>query len=157
MSIPASRASRQSSSPVPITSPHARKSVQIGVENGLKNRLWRLFREPPFDFPMRAFPSDLGVQRGGFEHFSITERERRLRFGPRVTLPLLFLFSFFSFHQDRTGRMFAAAGAVGMCVNGHACGTVGNDVCGLWESRRLFHRAVNICFPSAEQPFSTFP
>ena len=27
--------------------------------------------------------------------------------------------------------------AVGMCVNGHACGTVGNDVCGLWESRRL--------------------
>ena len=47
-------------------------------------------------------------------------------------------------------------GAVGMCVNGHACGTVGNDVCGLWESRRLFHRAVNICFPSAERPFSTF-
>ena len=42
-------------------------------------------------------------------------------------------------------------------INGHACGTVGNDVCGLWESRRLFHRAVNICFPSAEQPFSTFP
>ena len=40
---------------------------------------------------------------------------------------------------------------------GHACGTVGNDVCGLWESRRLFHRAVNICFPSAERPFSTFP
>ena len=37
------------------------------------------------------------------------------------------------------------------------CGAVGNDVCGLWESRRLFHRAVNICFPSAEQPFSTFP
>lgn len=42
-------------------------------------------------------------------------------------------------------------------INGHACGAVGNDVCGLWESRRLFHRAVNICFPSAEQPFSTFP
>ena len=30
-------------------------------------------------------------------------------------------------------------------------------ICGLWESRRLFHRAVNICFPSAEQPSSTFP
>ena len=44
-----------------------------------------------------------------------------------------------------------------MCVNGHACGAVGNDVCGLWESRRLFHRAVNIRFPSAERPFSTFP
>ena len=53
--------------------------------------------------------------------------------------------------------MFAAAGAVGMCVNGHVCGAVGNGVCGLWESRRLFHRAVNICFPSAERPFSTFP
>ena len=25
------------------------------------------------------------------------------------------------------GWIFAAAGAVGMCVNGHACGTVGND------------------------------
>ena len=34
---------------------------------------------------------------------------------------------------------------------------VGNDVCGLWESWQLFHRAVNICFPSAERPFSTFP
>ncbi len=44
-----------------------------------------------------------------------------------------------------------------MCVNGHACGAVGNDVCGLWKSRRLFHRAVNGCFPSAERPFSTFP
>ena len=109
------------------------------------------------DFPMRAFPFDLGVQRGCFERFSITERERRLRFGPRVMLPLLFLFSFFSFNQDRTGRMSAAAGAVGMCVNGHVCEAVGNDVCGLWESRRLFHRAVNICFPSAERPFSTFP
>ena len=43
-----------------------------------------------------------------------------------------------------------------MCVNGYVCGVVGNDVCGLWESRRLFHRAVNICFPSAERPFSTF-
>ena len=42
-------------------------------------------------------------------------------------------------------------------INGHVCEAVGNDVCGLWESRRLFHRAVNICFPSAEQPFSTFP
>ena len=41
------RASGRSSSPVPITSPHARKSMQIRVENGLKNRLWRLFREPP--------------------------------------------------------------------------------------------------------------
>ena len=39
--------SGQSSSPVPITSPHARKNAGIGVENGLKNRLWRLFREPP--------------------------------------------------------------------------------------------------------------
>ena len=87
----------------------------------------------------------------------VTEWERRLRFRPRVTLPLLFLFSFFSFNQDRTGRIFAVVGAVGMCVNGHACGAVGNDVCGLWESRRLFHRAVNICFPSAERPFSTFP
>ena len=47
VSIPASRASGQSSSPVPITSPHARKNAGIGVENGLKNRLWRLFREPP--------------------------------------------------------------------------------------------------------------
>ena len=47
MSIPASRASGRCSSPVPITSPHARKSVRIGVENGLKNRLWRLFRESP--------------------------------------------------------------------------------------------------------------
>ena len=54
-------------------------------------------------------------------------------------------------------ELAAVVGAVGMCVNGHACGAVGNDVCGLWESRRLFHRAVNVCFPSAEQPFSTFP
>mgnify|MGYP006939838859 CR=1 FL=1 len=36
-------------------------------------------------------------------------------------------------------------------------GAVGNGVCGLWESWQLFHRAVNICFPSAERPFSTFP
>lgn len=36
-------------------------------------------------------------------------------------------------------------------------GVVGNGVCGLWESWQLFHRAVNICFPSAERPFSTFP
>ena len=35
-------------------------------------------------------------------------------------------------------------------------GAVGNGVCGLWESWQLFHRAVNICFPSAERPFSTF-
>ena len=34
-----------SSSPVPITSPHAQKSAAIEVENGAKNRLWRLFRE----------------------------------------------------------------------------------------------------------------
>ena len=27
----------------------------------------------------------------------------------------------------------------------------------LWESEQLFQRAVNICFPSAERPFSTFP
>ena len=47
VSIPASRVSGRFLSPVPITSPHARKSVGIGVENGLKNRLWRLFREPP--------------------------------------------------------------------------------------------------------------
>lgn len=39
VSIPANRASGRFSSPVPITSPHARKSVQIRVENGLKNRL----------------------------------------------------------------------------------------------------------------------
>ena len=44
-----------------------------------------------------------------------------------------------------------------MCVNGHVCEVVENDVCGLWESRRLFHLAVNICFPSAERPFSIFP
>ena len=44
---PASRAFGRFSSPVPITSPHARKSVQIGVEKELKNRLWRLFRELP--------------------------------------------------------------------------------------------------------------
>ena len=56
---PASRASGQSSSPVPITSPHARKSVQIRVENGLKNRLRWLFREPSLWFLMRASPSDL--------------------------------------------------------------------------------------------------
>ncbi|EDM99605.1 hypothetical protein BACCAP_02662 [Pseudoflavonifractor capillosus ATCC 29799] len=73
-----------------------------------------------------------------------------------MTLPLLFC-SLFSFNQDWTGRIFAAAGAVGMCVNVHVCGAVGNDVCGLWESRRLFHRAVNDCFPSVERPFSTFP
>ena len=42
---PASRASGLSSSPVPITSPHAQKSAAIEVENGAKNRLWRLFRE----------------------------------------------------------------------------------------------------------------
>lgn len=36
-------------------------------------------------------------------------------------------------------------------------GAVGNGVCGLWESWQLFHRDVNICFPSAERPFSTFP
>ena len=41
----ASRASGLSSSPVPITSPHAQKSAAIEVENGAKNRLWRLFRE----------------------------------------------------------------------------------------------------------------
>lgn len=58
--------------------------------------------------------------------------------------------------KEHGNPLFAVVGAVGMCVNGHACGTVGNDVCGLWESRRLFHRAVNICFPSAERPFSTF-
>lgn len=58
--------------------------------------------------------------------------------------------------KEHDNPLFAVVGAVGMCVNGHACGTVGNDVCGLWESRRLFHRAVNICFPSAERPFSTF-
>lgn len=29
----------------PITSPHAQKSAAIEVENGAKNRLWRLFRE----------------------------------------------------------------------------------------------------------------
>lgn len=28
-------------------SPHARKSAEIGVENGTENRLWRLFRVPP--------------------------------------------------------------------------------------------------------------
>ena len=71
--------------------------------------------------------------------------------------PASFLFSFFFFNQDRTGRMFAVAGAVGMCVNDHVCGAVENDVCGRWESRRLFHRAVNVCFPSVERPFSTFP
>ena len=53
--------------------------------------------------------------------------------------------------------VFAAVDAVGMCVNGQRGGAVGNDVCGLWESWQLFHRAVNICFPSAERPFSTFP
>ena len=58
--------------------------------------------------------------------------------------------------KEHGNPLFAVVGAVGMCVNGHACGAVGNDVCGLWESRRLFHRAVNICFPSAERPFSTF-
>lgn len=58
--------------------------------------------------------------------------------------------------KEHGNPLFTVVGAVGMCVNGHACGTVGNDVCGLWESRRLFHRAVNICFPSAERPFSTF-
>ena len=58
--------------------------------------------------------------------------------------------------KEHGNPLFAVVDAVGMCVNGHACGTVGNDVCGLWESRRLFHRAVNICFPSAERPFSTF-
>ena len=83
-------------------------------------------------------------------------RERRLRFEPRVTLPLLFSY-FFSFNQDRTERIFAAVGAVGMCVNGQRGGAVGNNVCGLWESWQFFHRAVNICFPSAERPFSTFP
>ena len=36
-SIPASRASGRFSSPVPITSPHARKSVQIRAENGLRS------------------------------------------------------------------------------------------------------------------------
>ena len=36
-------------------------------------------------------------------------------------------------------------------------GAVGNGVCGLWESWQFFHRAVNICFPSAERPFSTLP
>ena len=36
-----------------------------------------------------------------------------------------FFVLFFSFNQDRTGKIFAAAGAVGMCVNGHACGAVG--------------------------------
>ena len=44
-----------------------------------------------------------------------------------------------------------------MCVNGQRGGAVGNGVCRLWESCQLFHRAVNICFPSAERPFSTFP
>jgi hypothetical protein len=44
-----------------------------------------------------------------------------------------------------------------MCVNGQRGGAVGNGVCGLWESEQLFQRAVNICFPSAERPFSTFP
>lgn len=44
-----------------------------------------------------------------------------------------------------------------MCVNGQRGGAVGNNVCGLWESWQFFHRAVNICFPSAERPFSTFP
>ena len=47
--------------------------------------------------------------------------------------------------------------AVGMCVNGQRGGAVGNNVCGLWESLQLFHRAVNICFPSVKRPFSTFP
>ena len=55
------------------------------------------------------------------------------------------------------GRIFAVVGAVGMCVNGQRGGAVGNGVCGLWESWQIFHRAVNICFPSAERPFSTFP
>ena len=31
----------------PHYSPHAQKSAAIEVENGAKNRLWRLFREPP--------------------------------------------------------------------------------------------------------------
>ena len=83
-------------------------------------------------------------------------RERRLRFEPRVT-SFFVLFFLFQSGSDRIGKIFAVVGAVGMCVNGHVCGAVGNDVCGLWESRRLFHRAVNICFPSAERPFSTFP
>ena len=30
-----------------------------------------------------------------------------------------------------------------MCVNGQRGGAVGNNVCGLWERQRLFHRAVN--------------
>ena len=91
-----------------------------------------------------------------FLHLSISERERHLRIEPRVTLPLFFVLFPLS-GSDRAGRIFAVVGAVGMCVNSHACEAVGNDVCGLWESQRLFHQAVNVCFPSAERPFSTFP
>ena len=42
---------KQSFRVVLITCPHYQsarsKNAGIGVENGLKNRLWRLFREPP--------------------------------------------------------------------------------------------------------------
>ena len=45
VSTPASRVFGLFSSPVPTISPHARKSAEIGVENGTENRLWWLFRE----------------------------------------------------------------------------------------------------------------
>ena len=83
-----------------------------------------------------------------FEYLTIIEKERLLRFGSRVT-PLLLFCYYFSFNHDRTGRIFAVVDTARMRVNDQKGGAVGS-----WQ---LFHRAVNICFPSAERPFSTFP
>ena len=54
VSTPASRVFGLFSSPVPTISPHARKSVGIGVENRAGNCLWRLFKGGPYDFPCGA-------------------------------------------------------------------------------------------------------
>lgn len=59
-----------------------------------------------------------------FECLTIIEKERLLRFGPRVT-PLLLFCYYFSFNHDRTGRIFAVVDTSRMRVNDQKGGAVG--------------------------------
>ena len=57
-----------------------------------------------------------------------------------VGAPFLFLCLLLIFCGEAAVILFAAAGAVGLCVNGRMGDAVGTDVCRLWERQRLFHR-----------------
>lgn len=73
----------------PITSPHAQKSVGIGLKTGRKTACGGFFKRCPYDFPCWPTASVLGAKRGWFEHLSIVKWERCLRFEPRVTISRL--------------------------------------------------------------------